>query len=89
MVGFDGTPILSYSNPPLTTLRQPVVRMAGAVASLLNSPASGQATTVPHLFLPELIAAPPARWLRSDPGPGSLGPISRPTIRGCGPAGTR
>ena len=35
VVGFDGSPIVAYTNPPITTLRQPTATMATAVASLL------------------------------------------------------
>jgi len=35
VVGFDGSPIASYIDPPLTTLRQPAAAMAKAVASEL------------------------------------------------------
>ena len=35
VVGFDGSPIVAYTNPPITTLRQPTATMATAIASLL------------------------------------------------------
>jgi alanine racemase len=55
VVGFDGTPIIAYTHPPLTTLRQPVARMAGVVAHLLNDQIQGQAGGGLHLFQPELL----------------------------------
>lgn len=35
VIGFDGSPIAAFTDPPLTTLRQPAPAMARAVASLL------------------------------------------------------
>jgi LacI family transcriptional regulator, repressor for deo operon, udp, cdd, tsx, nupC, and nupG len=35
VVGFDGSPLISFTDPPLTTLRQPAALMATAIASLL------------------------------------------------------
>ena len=35
VIGFDGSPLASFTDPPLTTLRQPVASMATAIASLL------------------------------------------------------
>lgn len=35
VIGFDGSPIASFTDPPLTTLRQPAASMATAIASLL------------------------------------------------------
>lgn len=35
VIGFDGSPLVALTDPPLTTLRQPAVSMAAATASLL------------------------------------------------------
>lgn len=35
VIGFDGSPLAGFTDPPLTTLRQPAASMATAVASLL------------------------------------------------------
>lgn len=35
VIGFDGSPLVAYTDPPLTTLRQPAAQMATAIASLL------------------------------------------------------
>jgi alanine racemase len=35
VIGFDGSPLAGFLDPPLTTLRQPAASMAAAVASLL------------------------------------------------------
>lgn len=35
VIGFDGSPLVAFTDPPLTTLRQPAASMATAIASLL------------------------------------------------------
>jgi DNA-binding LacI/PurR family transcriptional regulator len=55
VVGFDGTPITTYTDPPLTTLRQPLGRMAGTVAELLSNQLHGRNGAGLHLFQPELV----------------------------------
>jgi DNA-binding LacI/PurR family transcriptional regulator len=55
VVGFDGTPITAHTDPPLTTLRQPLGRMAGAVADLLSEQLRGRSGSGLHLFQPELV----------------------------------
>ncbi|MGI9667308.1 MAG: LacI family DNA-binding transcriptional regulator [Acidimicrobiia bacterium] len=35
VIGFDGSPLVAFTDPPLTTLRQPAAAMATAIASLL------------------------------------------------------
>ena len=54
VVGFDGTSLAAVTNPRLTSLRQPVERMAASVAWLLEERGSDQADTV-HTFQPELM----------------------------------
>lgn len=57
VVGLDGTPLASLTSPALTTLRQPISRMAAAAASSLVSQIRGDgAAPSPQLFLPELVA---------------------------------
>lgn len=53
IVGFDGTQLVMYTDPPLTTLRQPIGRMAATVASLIDSPETAGAHV--HMFTPDLI----------------------------------
>ena len=53
IVGFDGTELVSYTDPPLTSIRQPVDRMAASVAFLLQNQDS--AGTRVHLFQPDLV----------------------------------
>jgi DNA-binding LacI/PurR family transcriptional regulator len=54
VVGFDGTSLAAVTNPRLTSLRQPVERMAASVAWLLEGTNPDQANTV-HTFQPELM----------------------------------
>lgn len=63
VVGFDGTPITAYTDPPLTTFRQPLGRMAGTVAELLLDQMRGRSSAGLHLFAPELVVG------------GSTGPV--------------
>ena len=53
VVGFDGTSIVNFTDPPLTSVRQPVMRMAATVAWLLESPTNGQGHV--HMFHPDLM----------------------------------
>lgn len=53
VVGFDGTQLVMFTDPPLTTLRQPVGRMAATVASLIDSPETAGRHV--HMFNPDLI----------------------------------
>jgi LacI family repressor for deo operon, udp, cdd, tsx, nupC, and nupG len=55
VVGFDGTPITAHTNPPLTTFRQPVGRMAGTVVELLMDQMYGPSGASLHMFTPELV----------------------------------
>ena len=57
IIGLDGTPLSTLTAPALTTLRQPVTRMASAVAALLVSNRNGDSPlSTPQLFVPELVA---------------------------------
>lgn len=70
VVGFDGTSLMAYTDPPLTSVRQPVGRMAATVAELVRRPLSGDPAV--HIFEPDLVVgrstAPPPGAARS-PGP--------------------
>ncbi len=55
VIGLDGTPIAALTNPALTTMRQPVDRMAAAVASMIVAQATDQSRPRPQLFRPELV----------------------------------
>jgi DNA-binding LacI/PurR family transcriptional regulator len=63
VVGFDDSALMNCTEPPLTTVRQPIDSMGRLVIELLVSQISGAA--VPHdemLFEPELV-------VRSSTGP--------------------
>lgn len=76
VVGFDDTTLVGYTNPPLTTLRQPVAALCQAAVSTLIAQIAGE--PVPGrelLYEPELI-------LRGSTGaaPGSAhAAVARPT----------
>jgi DNA-binding LacI/PurR family transcriptional regulator len=53
VVGFDGTNFVSYTDPSLTSVRQPVDRMAQTVVSMLTTPHNGGPTV--HFFDPDLV----------------------------------
>jgi LacI family transcriptional regulator, repressor for deo operon, udp, cdd, tsx, nupC, and nupG len=57
VVGYDDIPMASYTDPPLTTLRQPVRAIGAAVATLLSQRFSGALVTEhgEYLFRPDLI----------------------------------
>jgi DNA-binding LacI/PurR family transcriptional regulator len=56
VVGFDDSPLIVFTDPPLTTLRQPVEAMGQAAVNALLEEVAG--TPAPHaefVFLPELV----------------------------------
>ena len=55
VVGFDGTPLASVTDPPLTTARQPFDQLASAVASLFVAPPELDDPPAPQVFAPELV----------------------------------
>lgn len=55
VIGFDGTPAMAFTEPPLTTLRQPVGRMAAAAAALLVAQMNGDHQAQTQVFRPELV----------------------------------
>jgi alanine racemase len=55
IVGFDGTYLASFTDPPLTTARQPVDQLAAAVAALFVAPPELDGWPAPQLFAPELV----------------------------------
>ena len=72
VVGFDDSPLIAFTDPPLTTIRQPVAAMSQAAVNALLEEIGG--TPTPHsefVFMPELVvrgstAASPAD---RDPAP--------------------
>jgi alanine racemase len=56
VVGFDDTPLMAFTDPPLTTVRQPVRAMSdAAVEALLDAIAGHGHATDEYLFRPELV----------------------------------
>jgi LacI family transcriptional regulator, repressor for deo operon, udp, cdd, tsx, nupC, and nupG len=56
VVGFDDSPLIAFTDPPLTTIRQPVQAMGQAAVGALLEEIGG--TPAPHsefVFLPELV----------------------------------
>lgn len=67
IVGFDDTPLMAYTDPPLTTVRQPVRAIADhATRVLLETIAGRPADEQEYLVRPELV-------VRGSTGPASLG----------------
>ena len=72
VVGFDDSPLIAFTDPPLTTVRQPVSAMAvAAVKALIDEIDNQAAPRSEYLFRPELIvrgstAAVPARRRRAS-----------------------
>jgi alanine racemase len=67
VIGYDDSPLMAFTDPPLTTLRQPVREMSVAAVRALVDEINGQAA--PHseyVFRPELVAR------------GSTGAVSHP-----------
>ncbi|HEY1486851.1 MAG TPA: substrate-binding domain-containing protein, partial [Micromonosporaceae bacterium] len=56
VVGFDDSPLIAFTDPPLTTIRQPVAAMgAAAVHALLDAIAGAHPPTGEFVFQPELV----------------------------------
>lgn len=56
VIGFDDSPLIAFTDPPLTTIRQPVTAMGQAAVRTLLEEIAG--TPAPHsefVFLPELV----------------------------------
>ncbi|RKN12171.1 LacI family DNA-binding transcriptional regulator [Streptomyces radicis] len=56
VIGFDDSPLIAFTDPPLTTIRQPVPAMGQAAVRALLEEIGG--TPAPHsefIFLPELV----------------------------------
>jgi len=63
-VGYDDSPLIAFTDPPLTTLRQPVQPMAvAAVRALVDEIKGHPAPHSEYIFRPELVVrgstAPP------------------------------
>jgi DNA-binding LacI/PurR family transcriptional regulator len=70
VVGFDDSQFMNCTDPPLTTVRQPIVAMGNAAVALLVNQVSGsEVPTEEMLFEPELVVR------------GSTGPMRLSTVR--------
>ncbi|WP_017557053.1 LacI family DNA-binding transcriptional regulator [Nocardiopsis baichengensis] len=79
-VGFDDSQLIAFTDPPLTTVRQPVKAMAHASVRSLTDAINGHAVSHDeYLFDPELVvrastAVPPATARRTAAAPAAAGP---------------
>jgi LacI family repressor for deo operon, udp, cdd, tsx, nupC, and nupG len=56
VVGFDDSPLIAFTDPPLTTIRQPVISMAvSAVRALVDEINGHPAPHSEYIFRPELV----------------------------------
>ena len=73
MVGYDDSPLIAFTDPPLTTVRQPVAAMGNAAVRALVDEINGHAAPrSEYIFPAELVvrgstAAAPARRLAKPP----------------------
>ncbi|WP_428961970.1 LacI family DNA-binding transcriptional regulator [Micromonospora fluostatini] len=91
VVGYDDSPLMAFTDPPLTTMRQPVAAMAVAAVRALVDEINGHAA--PHseyLFRPELVVRGSTAVARSATGatgePGAAGTGSGKRQRPAPPA---
>jgi hypothetical protein len=56
IVGYDDSPLIAFTDPPLTTIRQPVQAMSSAaVRALLEEIAGNPAPSTEYVFQPDLV----------------------------------
>ena len=67
VVGFDDTPAAAHLSPPLTSVRQPLVRMGSAAAATLLDQLDAEASVQPP-FVPQIVL-PAELIVRSSTGP--------------------
>ncbi|MEU5722970.1 LacI family DNA-binding transcriptional regulator [Micromonospora sp. NPDC047738] len=74
VVGYDDSPLMAFTDPPLTTMRQPVAAMAvAAVRALVDEINGHPAPHSEYLFRPELVVRGSTAVVRpadADPGGG-------------------
>ncbi len=78
VVGYDDSPLIAFTDPPLTTIRQPVTAMGQAAVRTLLEEIGG--TPAPHsefVFMPELVVRGSTA---SDPEAGR-GSAARPEVQ--------
>ncbi|MFH8367398.1 LacI family DNA-binding transcriptional regulator [Streptomyces sp. NPDC018031] len=65
VVGFDDSPLMAFTNPPLTTVRQPVQAMAAAaVGALLEAVEGNPVQPTEFVFQPDLVVRGSTAQLR-------------------------
>jgi alanine racemase len=56
VIGYDDSPLIAFTDPPLTTVRQPVREMSVAAVRALVDEINGQAAPrSEYVFRPELV----------------------------------
>ena len=66
VVGFDDSPLMSCTDPPLTTVRQPIEAMGqAAVSQLMSQVGGGRVSSQELLFEPELVVRSSTAPVRS------------------------
>ncbi|MFI1091209.1 LacI family DNA-binding transcriptional regulator [Streptomyces sp. NPDC020917] len=84
VVGYDDSPLIAFTDPPLTTIRQPVTAMSQAAVNALLEEIGG--TPAPHsefVFMPELVvrgstaAVPASAAAKHHPPAASGAPVPR------------
>ena len=74
VVGFDDSPLIAFTDPPLTTLRQPVAAMGNAAIRQLVDEIHGHgAPRSEYVFSPELVVRGSTAINRSGRDPESVG----------------
>ena len=75
VIGYDDTPLIAFTDPPLTTVRQPVSAMGAAAATALVGRDGPQTEPGEYRFAPELVVrgSTAPRRPRHLPAPGEAG----------------
>ncbi len=88
IVGYDDSALMNCTEPPLTTVRQPIESIGRAAVELLNAQIGGSSVTAEELlFEPELVvrchraSAPPLRSILLSNDPDSARHLARPCRR--------
>jgi len=55
VVGFDGTALATMTDPPLTTVRQPIEQLATAASTLFAAPPTADTAIPTQIFAPDLV----------------------------------
>jgi DNA-binding LacI/PurR family transcriptional regulator len=103
VVGYDDSAVMTCTDPPLTTIRQPIEAMGHAAVALLMSELAGTPVIADELlFDPELVvrgstaAVPSSPWMTPQGASGAPEPSSQRSSKSscehtgaCGPPGQR